>query len=72
MPRELPEAQVLVQELQTFRMRPALATTKVEIAWREQDHDDLVLALGLAAWLGETALAGEAEREEEPPVCWVR
>lgn len=72
LPRELPEAQVLVQELQHFRMRPALVGQSAELAWRERERDDLVLALGLAAWLGETALAGE-ERHEEPTttVLWV-
>ena len=64
MPRELPETSTLVRELQNFRMRPALAGGKAELAWRDGEHDDLVLALGLAAWMGEMALAGEARADD--------
>jgi hypothetical protein len=55
-PRTLPEAPLLVQELENFRVKITAAAHEQFGAWRERDHDDLVLAVALAAWLGETAL----------------
>src|SRR5262249_5225557 len=52
----LREAQTLVQELTRFQMKVALPTADAYLAWREGPHDDLVLAGGVAAWLGERAL----------------
>jgi hypothetical protein len=45
---------VLTQELLNFKVRidPATAHDSYS-AWRERDHDDLVLALALALWWGE-------------------
>jgi hypothetical protein len=48
----LPDAQVLVQELELFRMKVTLSETDAE-QWRERPHDDLVLAVAVAAWEGE-------------------
>ena len=55
----LPFTPVLTQELLNFRVKidPATAHDSYS-AWREKDHDDLVLALALAAWWGER-LAGD-------------
>jgi hypothetical protein len=51
---DLAEAKVLVQELQVFTSKVNLATAHVSFeAWREKDHDDLVLAVALAVWYGE-------------------
>jgi hypothetical protein len=41
---------VLKQELETFRAKISLGGHDSYEAWREQDHDDLVLAVALAAW----------------------
>src|SRR5262249_42516832 len=49
----LGEAQALVQEPTTFQLKPVLAGNDAYLAWREGPHDDLVLAAGAAAWLGE-------------------
>jgi hypothetical protein len=51
---QLPLLAVLQTELIGFRQRidPATAHESYS-AWRERDHDDLVLALALACWLGE-------------------
>jgi hypothetical protein len=47
-------AQTLLQELQVFKIKVNLSTANVSFeAWREKDHDDLVLAVALAVWLGE-------------------
>lgn len=52
--KELPEAPQLVQELQTFKVKINIATGNESFeAWREKDRDDLVLAVAIAAWLGE-------------------
>ena len=48
----LPEAQTLVQELATFQMKVPTAGASLD-AWREGRNDDLVLAVGVAAWEGE-------------------
>jgi hypothetical protein len=57
----LPEARTLTAELTTFRVTidPRTAHDSYS-AWREQDHDDLVLAVALACWWGE--------RHQPPPL----
>ncbi len=53
-PASVPSALVLVKELQEFRARITAAGNETFAAdWREKAHDDLVLALAIAAWLGE-------------------
>ena len=52
--QSLPEAAVLGQELATFRVKVTTAGNETFEAWRERDHDDLVLAVALAAWWAET------------------
>jgi hypothetical protein len=51
--RELTLADVLVQELENFRVRITAAANEVFGDWREGQHDDLVFALAMAAWVGE-------------------
>jgi hypothetical protein len=54
---ELPLAEVLKQELLNFRVKINIATAHDSYeAWREGDHDDLVLAVALACWAGERYL----------------
>jgi hypothetical protein len=50
--RNLSAAKVLARELENFRMKPVLAAGD-SLAWRENQHDDLVFAVGLASWLAE-------------------
>jgi hypothetical protein len=52
----LPLTAILEQELLSFRMKidPLTAHDSFS-AWRERDHDDLVLATALAVWWGEKA-----------------
>jgi hypothetical protein len=52
----LPEAAMLVRELETFRVKITEAANETFGAWREGQHDDLVLAVALAAWMGERCL----------------
>jgi hypothetical protein len=49
----LPDAQLLVQELMNFKAKPVTATDDTLESWREGPHDDLVLAVAIAAWEGE-------------------
>ena len=55
----LPEAATLVRELERFRVKITEAANETFGAWREGQHDDLVLAVALAAWAGERSLAVE-------------
>jgi hypothetical protein len=52
----LPEAATLVRELETFRVKITEAANETFGVWREGQHDDLVLAVALAAWMGEGCL----------------
>jgi hypothetical protein len=54
--KALPDAAVLVRELETFRVKVTEAANETFGAWREGQHDDLVLAVALAAWMGEKCL----------------
>ncbi len=50
----LPEAKVLQRELAAFKVKVTAARNETfEADWRERAHDDLVLAVAIAAWLGE-------------------
>ena len=67
--RGLKESETLLRELLNFRVKISLSGHDTYEAWREQEHDDLVLAVGLAAWLFEKGSDGfiqylkvEAER----------
>lgn len=67
--RGLRESETLLRELLNFRVKISLSGHDSYEAWREQEHDDLVLAVGLAAWLFEKGrnpwlqyLKEEAER----------
>jgi hypothetical protein len=57
----LPEAAILAKELETFQVKVTAAANETFGAWREGQHDDLVLAVGLAAWAGEKWL-GQGDR----------
>ena len=54
---ELPETPILVKELLAFQVKIDPVTAHDSYAaWREGVHDDLVLALALACWYGESCL----------------
>jgi hypothetical protein len=52
-PDTLPMARLLLQELRTFQVRITAAGADTYGTWREREHDDLVLAVGIACWAGE-------------------
>jgi hypothetical protein len=49
----LPERTLLIQEMQAFQVKITATAKETFQARRERDHDDLVLAVALAAWWGE-------------------
>ena len=51
----LPLAPLLAKELATFKVKVTAAGNETFEAWREKDHDDLVLAVALAIWFGSHA-----------------
>jgi hypothetical protein len=51
--RRLREAGVLLRELSAFRTKVSLTENDGLEAWREGPHDDLVLAVAVAAWHSE-------------------
>jgi hypothetical protein len=54
---KLDEAGTLVKELQNFKVKVNVATGSESFeAWRERDHDDLVLAVALSVWFGDHAM----------------
>ena len=55
----LQDAALLVQELLNFRVKIDPLTAHDSYgAWREGQHDDLVLAVALASWYGERVGGG--------------
>ena len=48
-----PEAGILEKELRSFTVKITSTANETFEAWREKDHDDLVLAVALAAWGAE-------------------
>jgi hypothetical protein len=53
---KLAHAKVLMRELETFKVKINIDTIAESFeAWRERDHDDLVLAVALVCWFGERA-----------------
>lgn len=57
---ELTLRPVLEKELETFRVKVTADRNETFAAWRERDHDDIVLALALALWYGELNSGGGA------------
>ncbi len=51
--REIPHARTLQHELARFRAKISPDGHDTYAAWREADHDDLVLAVAIACWMNE-------------------
>jgi hypothetical protein len=63
--RSLPETQTLVRELENFRVKITESANEVFGAWRQGQHDDLVLAAALACWWAERGNYGAFEVTED-------
>jgi hypothetical protein len=49
----VPERETLIKEAQSFSVRITPAGNESFESWRDSEHDDLVLSLGLACWAAE-------------------
>ena len=52
MPRTLPEGETLIKEAENFSYKLSQAGNDLYGAWREGQHDDLLLAVAIAVWWG--------------------
>ena len=52
-PTRLPASQVVIRELDSFKVKLTPEGSDTYESWRERDHDDFVLAIACAAWVGE-------------------
>ena len=57
---DLPERETLVRELDNFQVKITAAANETFASWRENVHDDLVLAVALACWQAECGPVYEA------------
>ena len=62
---QLPEAGTLIKELQNFKVKITDAGNDTYSAWRDSDHDDLVLSVAMAVWCANKAPFTVTEREKE-------
>jgi len=60
--RDLPDTEILINELHNFQVRVTAAQNDTYGAWREGTHDDLVLAVALCCWWISVA--------PEPAMVW--
>lgn len=65
-PTDLRESEILIQELRSFRVQISDAGHDSYGAWRSGEHDDMVLAVALAAWLGQRHRPFARRHEAEP------
>ena len=62
--RELPEAATLIDELLNFKVKINSQTAHDSYsAWREADHDDLLLSLAMSSWFASMYYRDLAEQE---------
>lgn len=67
-PRSLPLASTLIDELQNFRVTIDPKTAHDSYShWRENQHDDLVLATALAVWWRDRVHRTLDDRRQQPP-----
>jgi Terminase RNaseH-like domain len=65
--KKLPEAATLIKELENFKAKITASANEVFEAWRTGDHDDLVLAVAMACWIGENICGFGAFDTTSPP-----
>jgi hypothetical protein len=61
--RELPDAQTLIKELETYRLKVTTAGSETSELWRQGVNDDLVFAAGLAAWQANRVLIARQQEQ---------
>jgi hypothetical protein len=60
---KLKSAELLTRELLAFRAKISETGHDTYSAWREKDHDDLVLACSMAVWFSREVIAANYHRE---------
>ena len=69
----MPHVDLIVNELAHFKVKVTEAKHDTYEAWREGDHDDLVLALALAVWYAVRFTSTEEEQKQPIPESpWVK
>jgi len=58
--QRLPLVAALTKELQNFKVKITLSGNDTYEAWREADHDDLVLSVAMACWYAESGPPSDA------------
>ena len=59
-----PLGAALVKEMTDMQVKTTLAGGQQYAAWREGQHDDLVLAVALACWGGKEGVSGRPEGDD--------
>jgi hypothetical protein len=62
----IPLGRILEKEMETFQVKVTENRNETFAAWREKDHDDLVLALALIIWYGEQTSFGGYDLATHP------
>jgi hypothetical protein len=65
----LPHADLLTRELLNFRVKITDAGNDTYAAWREADHDDLVLATAIGCWYAQFVLQSQLWRLQQQQVA---
>jgi hypothetical protein len=65
-PRTLPDAAMLIKEMENFKAKVTLAQAEELDSWRDGQQGDLVLAVALAAWFGEKGVPALYDPPEVP------
>lgn len=72
---KIEHAEILRRELLAFRTKISAAGGQTFEAWREKDHDDMVLALAIAIWTSQQIISAQAmqilggqRRWQDPPI----
>lgn len=50
---KIPLRPVLIKEMENFKVKVTSAANESFESWRERDHDDILLAVAMALWVGE-------------------
>jgi hypothetical protein len=65
----VPERELLIRELLAFKVKVTINANETFEAWRQRDHDDLVLATAIAAWVGEREGGADVASAVVPLFC---
>jgi len=68
----LPELDALVKEILNFKVKVSASGNDTYEAWRKGDHDDMVLALAMAAWYAERFGTSDKRRQQAQINPWTK